>query len=98
MSESKIKYIIVFGVAPFVREQLIEDLKSSPFAFMFDETTTTQLKKQYGIENHFFAFGNALQWGFKYLLHIGMDGPNVNKCLHWKLEDELLNLHGKKKF
>lgn len=39
MSEAKIKYLLVFGVAPFVREQLIDDLKSTPFTFMFHHRT-----------------------------------------------------------
>lgn len=47
MSETKTKYIVQFGIGPYVIEQLIEDLAKTPFTFMFDETTTSQVKKQY---------------------------------------------------
>lgn len=126
MSESKIKYVLAFGVAPYVRERLIDDLQSCPFTFLFDETTTSQVKKQYDgyvqyesrqykkiithyagslflghctaeqLKSHFFEFGESLKWDLKYLLHIGMDGPNVNKSFHKTLENELLTVHGKK--
>ena len=47
-SETKIKYVIQFGMVPFVKEQMIRDFKLQPFTFKFDETTTNQVKKQYG--------------------------------------------------
>ena len=46
-AETKTKYIIQFGVAPYVRKQVIEDFTGQPFTFQFDETTTSQIKKQY---------------------------------------------------
>ena len=45
--EAKIKYVIQYSIAPFVKEQMIRDLKLQPFIFKFDETTTNQVKKQY---------------------------------------------------
>ena len=45
--EMKVKYVIQFGIAPFVKEQMIRDFKLQPFTFKFDETTTDQGKKQY---------------------------------------------------
>ena len=35
-------------MVPFVKEQMIRDFKLQPFTFKFDETTTNQVKKQYG--------------------------------------------------
>ena len=31
--ETKIKYVIQFGIAPFVKEQMIRDFKLQPFSF-----------------------------------------------------------------
>ena len=45
--EMKVKYVIQFGIAPFVKEQMIRDFKLQPFTFKFDETTADQVKKQY---------------------------------------------------
>lgn len=47
MSETKLKYLLEFGVAPYLREMLIVDMQAAPFSFLFDETTTSQVKKQY---------------------------------------------------
>ena len=46
-AETKTKYMIQFEVAPYVRKQVIEDFPGQPFTFKFDETTTSQIKKQY---------------------------------------------------
>lgn len=46
MSDTKVKYVIQFGIGPFILKQLIKDLKDTPFTFMFDETTSSQVKKQ----------------------------------------------------
>lgn len=45
--KTKIKYNIQFGIAPFIKEQLMAKIKGIPYTFKFDETTTTQVKKQY---------------------------------------------------
>ena len=45
--EAKIKYVIQFGIAPFVKEQMIRDFRLQPSSFKFDKTTTSQMKKQY---------------------------------------------------
>ena len=45
--DTKIKYNIQFGIAPYLKEKLIYDVKNKPFTFKFDETTTRQVKKQY---------------------------------------------------
>ena len=46
-SETKAKYMIQFGIAPYVFEKLSEDIHGKPFSFQFDETSTQQVKKQY---------------------------------------------------
>ena len=45
--ETKTKYVIQFGIALHLRKQMIEDFNYQPFTFKFDETTTSQVKKQY---------------------------------------------------
>ena len=44
---NKIKYMIQFGIAPVLRKAIIRDLSGNPYTFKFDETTTSQTKKQY---------------------------------------------------
>ena len=44
----KTRYKIVYGLAPFVREFIIEDAKGKCcFSYKFDETTTSKVEKQY---------------------------------------------------
>ena len=46
--KTKIMYNIQFGIAPYVKEMLIFDINNrTPFTFKFDETTTSQIQKQY---------------------------------------------------
>ena len=47
LQETKMKYTIHFGIAPYVKDQLVQDISNKPFVFKFDETTTPQVKKQY---------------------------------------------------
>ena len=47
MSRTKTSYVIKHGIAPFVKEQAVEEFRGTPFVFKFDETTTIQTKKQY---------------------------------------------------
>ena len=41
------KYVIQFGLSSYCQDLLKSDLKGKPFSFKFDETTTSQTKKQY---------------------------------------------------
>ena len=43
----KVQYVIKFGIADYVKKKLINDAKDTPYSFLFDETTTSQVKKQY---------------------------------------------------
>ena len=47
MAKTKVKYTIELGIAPYLKEKLINMLPGVPFTFKFDETTTCQVKKQY---------------------------------------------------
>ena len=42
--ETKVKYIIQFGIAPYIKQLILDDIKGKPFSFLFDETTTQQVK------------------------------------------------------
>ena len=44
---SKVKYMIQFGISPLLRKASMKDLSRNPYAFKFDETTTSQTKSQY---------------------------------------------------
>ena len=108
-NETKIKYVIQFGLSPYFQRDLMKDLKGKPFSFKFDETTTSQVKKQYDgyvqywsechkgvviaycgtlfvehcpaekLVEHFYEFVKKVGLDVNYMLHLGMDGPNVNK-------------------
>lgn len=47
MSQTKCKYLVQFGIYPWIMEDLLLDFKKTPFSYKFDETTTSQVKKQY---------------------------------------------------
>ena len=86
---------------------ILDDIKGKPFFFLFDETTTQQVKKQFDaylqywssenqisniyagscfvghcnsdqLFDHFHYFIKELELNPNLLLHLGMDGPNVN--------------------
>ena len=46
--ESRVGYSIQNGIAPYFKEHFLGDFRNSPFPFQFDESTTSQIKKQYG--------------------------------------------------
>ena len=45
--QTKMKYMVQFGIAPHIKEMLLEDMQHEQYCFHFDETTTSQVKKQY---------------------------------------------------
>ena len=45
--KTKITYVIQHGIVPYIADLLQQDIASKPFSFKFDETTTSQIKKQY---------------------------------------------------
>ena len=46
-AQTKLKYMVQYGIAPHAKQLILEDMKNEQFCFHFDETTTTQVKKQY---------------------------------------------------
>ena len=46
--ETKSKYFVQFGLAPFVKDELITDVQKTLYPFKFDKITNSQVKKQYG--------------------------------------------------
>lgn len=46
-ADSKVKYNLQFGIAPYCKEALLFDIKRTPFTFKFDETTNQNVDKQY---------------------------------------------------
>ena len=45
--QTKLKYNVQFGIAPHIKKLLMNDMVHEQFCFHFDETTTSQVKKQY---------------------------------------------------
>ena len=45
--EEKLRYVIVYGLAPYVKQLMLKDAKDTFFTYKFDKTTTSQVKKQY---------------------------------------------------
>ena len=47
--ETKIQYVLQFGIVPHIRRKLLEEVKDQAFCFKFDESATEQVKKQYDV-------------------------------------------------
>lgn len=86
MSQTKCKYLIEFGAYPWVMEELNKDFKGQAFSYKFDETTTSQVKKQYDgyVQYHSSRFGGIINWycGSLFLGH----------CLSVDLKDHFFEL------
>ena len=44
--ETKLKYLLQFGIVPYIRKKLLMEVKDQALCFKFDESTTEQVKKQ----------------------------------------------------
>ena len=107
-NETKMMYVIKFGLSPYFKENIKNDFYFKAFCFKFEETTTNQLKKQYNgfvqywsksqneiamaycgslfvdhcpadeLVEHFFTFIEKSGFDIKFMLDLGMDGPNIN--------------------
>ena len=53
--ETKSKYVVQFGLSPFVKDELITDVQKTPYSFKFNETMFSQMKKQYDRYISFFS-------------------------------------------
>ena len=106
-NETKMMYVIKFGLSPYFKESLKNDFYSKAFCFKFDETAADLIKQYDGfvqywskshnkiavaycrslfvdhcpadkLVKHFFTFIEKIGLDIKFMLHLGMDGPNVN--------------------
>ena len=71
--------MLQFGVAPFMRSVILNELKGLPFSFLFDETS--QVKKQYDA----YATYNSKHFGRIITVYLGT--RSVRKCT----AEDLLN-------
>ena len=55
LKKKQSKYVFQFSLAPFVKDELIADVQKTPYSFKFDETTNSQVKKQYDGYVSFFS-------------------------------------------
>ena len=46
-SYTKSAYLVTHGISPYVKQKLKEDCANTPYTIKFDETTTSQTKKQF---------------------------------------------------
>ena len=58
--EAKAKHTIQFGIAQYVKAKLILDVSKKPFSFKFDQTATSQIKKQYDAYVTYFLYFNQV--------------------------------------
>ena len=115
----KAAYLIKYGIAEDVINELKKDIQACPFTFKFDESTTKQVKKQYdayityyskskeevinayagslfvghcltdSLVEHYLDFKCRYALKDHRLLHLSMDGPNVNLSFQKKLSEIL---------
>ena len=45
IADSKVQYVMKFGEAEYIKRKLIAEVDKTPYYFLFDETTTMQVKK-----------------------------------------------------
>ena len=45
--KTKIRSNIQFGIAPYIKQVLLYDVNNMPYTFKLDESTSSQIKKQY---------------------------------------------------
>ena len=68
----KTRYIIVYGIAPFVKDFIIHDAKGKCFTYKFDETTTSKAEKQYdGYITHLSDFFKQVITAYSGSLSVG---------------------------
>ena len=46
-SSTKSAYLLQYGIVDIFKEELVKDMEGVPYTFKYDETTTSQVKKQY---------------------------------------------------
>ncbi|GFO10721.1 peptidase m20 domain-containing protein 2 [Plakobranchus ocellatus] len=113
---TKSSYMMSFGIAPYLRNVLVEQMRDEPFSLMFDESLNKSLtQKQLDIHVRFWCgdvvesrYFDSKMLGhstsddllealntcresidFRHLVHLSMDGPNVNWATFNKLQAQL---------
>ena len=59
MSSTKVMYIMRYGITKYFKDELTKEVKEKPFTFHFDESTTSQTKKQYDV------MSNSFHWNLE---------------------------------
>ena len=49
-----------YGIVPYVKQMVLHDVNNTPFTFKFDESTSSQVKKQY--DAVIYDFGQKTWW------------------------------------
>ena len=107
LGEAILKYVMQLGIALYIKQLILDDIKGKLFSFLFEETTTHHVKKHFDVYlqcslsgnqissiyafscfvvhcssdqlfDHFHLFLKKLELNPNLLLHLEMDGPNVN--------------------
>ena len=73
---TKLRYAIVYGLAPYVKELMLKDAKDTFFTYKFDETTTFQVKEQY---DGYITYFSKL---FEQIVTVHCDSLFVDHCSH----------------
>ena len=92
LGHTKASYIIGEGMLPYFTEVFVNDLKKSdlPFSVHFDETTTSQVKKQMDITLRYWSQKHEEVWSLFYTsLFFGhADGETVAKAMYSKMVED----------
>ena len=65
--ETKVKYVIQFGIALYIKELILDHIKGKPFSLLLDKTTTQQVKKQFDANLQYWSSENQISniiWSF----------------------------------
>ena len=80
----KLKYVIQFGISPYMKELVQSNIQGQSFTFHFDETTNSQVKKQYdGYATYFSPEHKQISSAYCGSLYVG-------KC---SADDMLVHFH-----
>ena len=92
LSRTSASYIISEGMAPYFTRQMLDDLRKSdlPFCVHFDETTTTQVKKQMDLTVRYWSPTHNEVWvRFYTSLFFGhAEGVKVATAMYNKMQDD----------
>ena len=73
---NKLRYVIAYGLAIYVKELMLKGAKDTFFTYKFDETTTFQVKKQY--DGYITYFSKQ----FEQIVTVHCGSPFVCHCSH----------------